>query len=227
MGLFARRIRSESQDNSQEDINETRRIEQWIARVKHGAPISDAAFDEIYPDEIKKLSRVHWTPIEVIKRATQLLVKHPNARVLDVGSGVGKFCLVGAMVSDGRFHGIEQRKHFVDLANSLVSRYKLPRTTFIHGNFKEIDWSDYDAVYLFNPFQENKTPEQRLDNTVPLSRDIYRDYVIAAFAKLETLKKGARVVTYHGFGGVFPESFERKVSEWCYRGPLELWIKAH
>jgi hypothetical protein len=96
----------------------------------------------------------------------------------------------------------------------------------MHGNFKELDWSGYDSVYLFNPFQENKTPEQRLDNTVPLSRDIFRDYVTAAYGKLETLKKGARVVTYHGFGGAFPETFERHLSEWCYRGPLELWKKA-
>lgn len=221
MGLFARRLKTEHQELI--DAYET---EQWIARVKHGAPISDSTFDEIYPEEIRKLSRVHWTPIEVIRRASQLLVTHNEARVLDVGSGVGKFCIVSALTTDGRFHGIEQRKHYVELANSLVSRYKVPRTTFMLGNFKEIDWSEYDAVYLFNPFQENKTPDQRLDDTVPLSRDIYRDYVTAAFAKLETLKKGARVVTYHGFGGAFPESFERQVSEWCYRGPLELWIKA-
>jgi len=197
----------------------------WIDRLRHGAPLSDAAFDEIYPDAIRRLSRVHWTPIEVIRRAIRLLVTHENSKVLDVGSGVGKFCLAGALISSGRFFGIEQRQHYVELANSLASRYKIPRTTFTHGNFKNVDWAQFDAVYLFNPFQENKTPEQRLDDTVPLSRELFREYVAAVHGKLETLLKGARVVTYHGFGGTFPVTFEREVSEWCYRGPLELWIK--
>lgn len=218
MGLFARHFHEVNQDQFAD--------EQWITRLKKGAPLSDNAFDEIYPDSIRSLSRVHWTPIEVARRAAQLLVNFDGARVLDVGSGVGKFCLVGSLVSKGRFYGIEQRKHYVDLANSLVSRFKLSRTAFTHGNFKDLKWSEYDAVYLFNPFQENKTPEQRLDDSVPLSRDLYREYVIAAFEKLESMRKGARVVTYHGFGGAFPESFERKLSEWCYRGPLELWIKS-
>lgn len=217
MGLFARHFYESPRDHSGD--------EEWITRLKKGAPLSDNAFDEIYPEPIRRLSKVHWTPIEVIRRATQLLIEHDGARVLDVGSGVGKFCIVGALISSGRFYGIEQRKHYVDLANSLVDHYKLARTTFFNGNFEEIDWTAYDAVYLFNPFQENKTPEQRLDDSVPLSRDLYREYVTAAFEKLESLRKGARVVTYHGFGGAFPESYERKISEWCYRGPIELWIK--
>jgi len=200
-------------------------IHSWIDRLRYGAPLSDAAFDEIYPDAIRRLSRVHWTPIEVIRRAIRLLIVHENAKVLDVGSGVGKFCLAGALISSGRFFGIEQRKHYVELAHLLASRYKIPRTTFTHGNFKSMDWSEFDAVYLFNPFQENKTPEQRLDDTVPLSREVFHEYVGAVYEKLETLPKGARVVTYHGFGGAFPMTFEREVSEWCCRGPLELWIK--
>jgi predicted RNA methylase len=221
MGFFARRHQEQPDEFLQEE-----RLSRWIDRVRRNAPISDAALDEIYPSSIQQLSRTHWTPIEVIRRATSLLVTFEGTRVLDVGSGVGKFCLVGALVSKGRFTGIEQRPHFVELANQLVSRYKIPRVNFIHGNFKALDWTAFHSIYLFNPFQENKTPDQRLDNAVPLSRELYSDYVSATTEKLEQMPSGTRVVTYHGFGGNFPSSYERHVSEWCYRGPLELWIKS-
>jgi SAM-dependent methyltransferase len=219
MRLFARL-------NTQQDEAATQeRLTRAISRLRHGAPLSDAAFDEIFPAFIRNLSRVHWTPIEVIRRAVSLLVTHPGTRILDVGSGVGKFCMVGALISEGRFFGIEQRKHFVELANHLSARHCIARTTFQHGDLSEIQWQDFDAIYLFNPFQENKTPDQRLDDTVPLSRELYLKYVSAAALNLEKMPQGARVVTYHGFGGSFPKNYERKVSEWCYRGPLELWIK--
>ena len=44
---------------------------------------------------------MHWTPVHVARRAAQFLVTGPETRVLDVGSGPGKFCLVGALATQG------------------------------------------------------------------------------------------------------------------------------
>ena len=40
----------------------------------------------------------------------------PGEVVLDIGCGPGKFCIVGALATTGRFTGVEQRKHLCDAA---------------------------------------------------------------------------------------------------------------
>ncbi len=52
----------------------------------------DVTFDDLYPEDIQNLSPMHWTPVDIARRASNFLAI-PNARVLDIGSGVGKFCI--------------------------------------------------------------------------------------------------------------------------------------
>jgi hypothetical protein len=138
---------------------------------------------------------------------------------------VGKFCFVAALSTPARLFGIEQRRHFVETAQAIVHRYRIPRVAFACRNLKDTDWSEFQGVYLFNPFQENQTPENRLDSSVELRRDLFDEYVRCTEARLATLKKGSRVATYHGFGGSFPRAYRRRRLEFCERGPLELWEK--
>src|SRR5438309_796822 len=66
----------------------------------------DIYFDRIYPEWARKLSRIHWTPIPVVRRAVELLTEGREldpVRILDVGSGAGKFCLIGAAISYAQF----------------------------------------------------------------------------------------------------------------------------
>ena len=67
--------------------------------------VEDEKFDLIYPPQIRELSSLHWTPVAVAAEAAKLLVTAPGTRVLDIGCGPGKFCLVGASLTDGRFTG--------------------------------------------------------------------------------------------------------------------------
>ena len=53
--------------------------------------LEDEAFNTIYPEEIRKLSRKHWTPVAVAKMAAEFLVVRPGIKVLDIGSGAGSF----------------------------------------------------------------------------------------------------------------------------------------
>ena len=75
--------------------------------------IEDEKFDQIYPPRIRELSRLYWTPIRVAAEAAKLLVTTPGTRVLDVGCGPAKFCLVGASLTQGVFIGVEQREDLV------------------------------------------------------------------------------------------------------------------
>lgn len=195
-------------------------------RLQNQAWVDDTYFDRIYPETLQNKSRLHWTPIPVVTRAVELLTENrPSARILDLGSGVGKFCLAGAMLSRARFHGIEQRAHFVDLSRRLITHYQIPRVTFFHGNLYDVDWSRYDGVYLFNPFQENKTPYQRIDSSIELGLNHFDRYVQFTHRELSRMPAGFRVVTYHGFGGRIPDSYRLLVREFCHRGPLECWEK--
>jgi len=49
--------------------------------------------------------------------------------------------------------------------------------------------------------------------------------VLAAEQLLGRARVGTRVVTYHGFGGVMPDSYRLALRERCYSGLLELWVK--
>ncbi|MGZ3689364.1 MAG: methyltransferase domain-containing protein [Bdellovibrionota bacterium] len=197
-------------------------------RLMNGASVDDHYFDRIFPPWARFLSHTHWTPMPVIQRATQLLTGgRPDPKILDAGSGVGKFCIAGALMSRGRFFGVEQRPTFVNLGRALVSHHEVERVTLIQANLLEIDWSEYDAIYLFNPFLEHLLPRQSLDKSIELDETFYRRYVRHTERQLQRMPQGARVVTYHGFGGTFPESYTRLVREHCHRGPLEFWIKTN
>jgi precorrin-6B methylase 2 len=46
--------------------------------------------------------------------AARFLAPTKKASIIDIGAGVGKFCVVGSIFTKGNFTGIEQRKKFID-----------------------------------------------------------------------------------------------------------------
>lgn len=189
--------------------------------------VSNLRFDRMYPAMIRKLSSVHWTPVEVAQRATSLLIVQEGDKILDVGSGCGKFCIIGAASNPkANFYGIEQRSHLIEIAKKSAKDLNLSNVTFLEGNMVALDWSEFDGIYLFNPFYENRMlPFSRIDLSIPATQDRYDFYIETVHAKLARLKKGTRVATYHGFGGDFPRNYELHYQEQIGTSQLELWIK--
>ena len=187
---------------------------------------ADIAFDGVYPDWVRRCSRRHWTPMEVAQRAAELLVTDDNTRVLDVGSGAGKFCIIGALTTRGVFSGIEQRPALVEVARAAANHYGARRTDFIHGDITSIDWREFNAFYLFNPFSEDGGGAfEAIDQTIAFSPARQQRYIRFTWARLEAAPLGTRVVTYHGYGGSMPAGFrcircEPKGSDF-----VELWLK--
>src|SRR3954471_20676012 len=92
-----------------------------LSRHELGA---DDEFDTVYSERVRSHSERHWTPVEVATRAADLLVASAYTRVLDVGSGAGKFCIVGALATrHGRFYGVEQRADLVHAAREAARHY--------------------------------------------------------------------------------------------------------
>ena len=203
------------------------KVDAWskISRdLRSGTIVQDQDFDQVYPHSIRALSESHWTPVEVAIKAAKLLTYTSKMRILDVGSGCGKFCTIAALVSDADYVGIEQRSQLLLLAKKTARRLQASNVNFILGNMMELDWSAYNGFYLFNPFHENRLKLNKIDGTILLSHSKYHLYVRSVVSKLEQLKKGTRVVTYHGFGGKMPETYaKRSVSTEI--NELELWVK--
>jgi SAM-dependent methyltransferase len=182
----------------------------------------DRAFDALVPDEWRHMSQTHWTPFDVAIRATALLCPAAGTRVLDVGAGIGKVCILGAMAAGGTWCGVEQHARFVDAARTLARAFGVSeRTRFLHGDALSIDWREFDAIYLYNPFEFPLFPGTAggsIDGRVQVAR--VQD-------RLAALPDQVRVVTFHGFGGVMPGSYELVYQE---RMPgvgldLVLWVQ--
>lgn len=187
---------------------------------------SDDEFDSIYPTRMRELSNVHWTPVEVAAEVSRFLVRDEDSSVLDVGSGVGKFCLVSAMVSQGRYLGVERRGDLVNLARYVSKQFHLSNVLFREGDAFDIDWNDFSSIYLYNPFYEQIAhPHLRIDANVELTRENFDHFVEAAENKLRLLVPGTRVATYNGFGGKIPESFQCVWSSKVKECGLAFWEK--
>jgi predicted RNA methylase len=192
-----------------------------------GLPLpSDAEFDRVYPESIQRLSALHWTPVSVAARAAAILVRAGSTRILDVGSGAGKFCIVGAQVTSARFVGLERRQHLVDIAGGAAMKLGVSRATFVHASVEQFRFEGFDGVYLYNPFFEQISPYiPQIDASVEHSARLYRVFTEAVTAQLATLTPGTAVVTYHGFGGLMPTSYRFMGDEPAGDDLLDLWIK--
>jgi SAM-dependent methyltransferase len=184
--------------------------------------IEDERFDRIYPPPIRKLSSLFWTPVAVAEEAAKLLVTAPGTRVLDLGCGPGKFCLVAATLTDGRFTGVEQRAELVAAARAAATALRLSEVEFLHGNLIDVAFADYDAFYLFNPFEENMHGHI-IDSAIPLSADLFKKYTSHVAHQLGGRPLGTHVVTYAGYANDIPACYDCERA--LFRDDLKLWIK--
>lgn len=166
---------------------------------------------------------MHWTPVDVAKKAAYFLAV-PHARVLDIGSGVGKFCITaGAHFPKTQFIGVEQRKALCKYAEMAKNEMKLDNVSFIYGNLTDLDYNDYDHFYFYNAFYENIEPGSRIDYAVRTSFELYERYSRFVYAMLDAKKPGTRLVTYHARETQVPASYA--LVDNSYSKVLKMWIK--
>ncbi len=191
--------------------------------LRRRVAISDAELDQVFPEELRDRSHLHWTPVEIAIRAADLLAPAPHLRVLDVGAGVGKMCLVGALVTGAMWWGIEQDATLVSAANQAAWALDADRRTrFVHGDGSRLAWDDFDAFYFYNPFSTlmlapHASPFVRYATIQSTLRRIEQ--------RLAAARPGTRVVTYHGFGGKLPAGYTLISREPAGGDALELWIR--
>jgi len=191
--------------------------------LKLNIEVTDAQFDSIYPERIRKVANRHWTPVSVAKQASEFLAEKPGAKVLDIGSGAGKFCMVAASHTKGYFVGVEQRADLVEISNELASVYNIQNVKFVHSNITSVQFRNYDSFYFFNSFHENIASFGHIDDKIKGDPRLYELYSSQTYGQFASLPPGARVVTYNSTAEMIPATFRLVYS--LKKDLLKFWEK--
>lgn len=193
--------------------------------IKLNKNIKDPVFDLIYLDKIKEFADIHFTPFKVSKTAARFLADKIGVKVLDIGAGAGKFCMIGAACTEGIFTGVEQRESLVLAAKQLTKHYKLTNISFIHSNIINISFKNYDAFYIYNPFYENISLLGTVDDEIEYKRAFYDSYSLYVNQQLSKMPIGTKLVTYFSYGKEVPDNY--KIHTTAFDGKLKMWMKVN
>lgn len=186
--------------------------------------INDQHFDNLYSNRMQELSGKHWTPVQVAINAAGFLAEQPGSRILDIGSGIGKFCLVAGQSQPGsHFYGVEQRRELISVSDRAKRLTGIENVTFIHANFTQIDLNKFDHFYFYNSFYENLVEDEyHIDESIDYSLSLYEYYTHYLFKALEKKPRGTKLATYHGFREVVPSGYRQVDTVY---NSLRCWIK--
>ncbi|MBS1528394.1 MAG: methyltransferase [Bacteroidetes bacterium] len=185
--------------------------------------MNDTTFDRVYPNDIRIKSKKHWTPLNIARKAADFLAE-PDATVLDIGSGAGKFCLAGAYDHpEIIFCGVEQRHDLVLCAEAAKNHMGLTNAHFLYANMTQVKFSEFDHFYFYNSFYENIDGDDAIDNSIETSYSLYSYYTRYLYAELEKKPPGTKLVTFHSAGEEVPKSF--RLADISFDMMLQMWIK--
>lgn len=191
---------------------------------RHNWFTSDNHFNELYHNDIRQLAARHWTPLNVARKAASFLTLDGAANILDVGSGAGKFCLAAAhYYPQASYYGIEQRAPLVHCARETQEVLGLDNISFIHGNFTQLDFNEYDHFYFYNSFYENIEKNYAIDQSIAYSAELYHYYTHYMYSQLSQKSRGTRIVTFHSLEDEIPGQYRVVRSE--MNELLKYWIK--
>lgn len=185
---------------------------------------SDSQFDHLYPEEMQQLSARHWTPLSVARKAARFLDSKKGVKVLDIGSGIGKFCLTAAFSHPNAFfYGVEQRCDLVCYADKIKEILELKNVSFRHCNFTQLNFLDYDHFYFYNSFYENLIGTDKIDNNIYYSTGLYNYYNRYLYTQLGKMPSGTRLATFHSLEDEIPPSYQ--LVNMDRDNLLKCWIK--
>lgn len=197
------------------------------AALRVGRSSANDAFDRFLPEELREVSGKYWTPLPVVRRAAAWLREAHVRTVVDIGSGAGKFCVAGALLTRCRFIGLEQRASLVGSARELADLFEVhDRVTFVHGTCAAETTPMGEAYYLFNPFAAYRFDSATYDDpAVTFTPETLSVDIASVTEVLSRAPLGTFVITYNGFGAPPPPDYEQ--IDVCTRlpGTLRLWKK--
>jgi len=180
-------------------------------------------FDELLRSDFQQLSATFWSPEEVIKIAVEWMELDASSKVLDIGSGVGKFCIEGARINEAQFTGVEIRPELVDEADRVVQELGLKNVQFICSDIKDIDFSEFSSFFYYNSFCEHLSINEVIDDSLDFSRENHREYEDLVFEQMNKMPKTTKIVCYNSREFILPNTY--RLVRMNKEGDLALWIK--
>jgi Predicted O-methyltransferase len=163
--------------------------------------------------------------MEIAKKAARFLASAPGTKILDIGSGVGKFCLIGAYNFPASFfYGIEQREDLYQIAVTAKGTTGTGNANFFLGNLTQVDHTRFDHFYFYNAFYENLAGDGHIDQLLPYSTELYLYYSRYLYGMLESKKSGTRLVTFHSLEDEVPPCYQ--LVDATVDLNLKMWVKS-
>jgi hypothetical protein len=105
-----------------------------------------------------------------------------------------------------------------------ADRFALANVSFVYSNILDVDFEQFDAFYIFNPFLENIDRSAQMDQLIDSKNSDYEIFRQFVHDQLEKKNVGTRIVSYYNASGQIPDSYELKKSS--FGGTLHFWEKA-
>jgi len=169
---------------------------------------SEQSFCQLYPLSVQRLDKLHWSPLTIIYKSVQFLANRNNAKILDIGSGTGKFCLAGAYYKpNAAFYGVEQRQYLIGHAESAKEKLGRLKVQFMHKNFTQLNLKEFNGFYFYNSFFESIPGTEKIDDSIAYSPELYHYYSRYLSRELDEMPTGTRVATYCSWDDEIPPSY--------------------
>lgn len=195
------------------------------AHLRTRAPVTDDAFDSLLSQRASAHSPTFWTPVHVAQAAARLFREAGATRVLDVGSGVGKFCTILSLDSGHRVWGVERRGALV-YESRLLAQQLEAEVVIIEGALTDVDPRPFDGFYFFNPLAEHLAqPAFCFDVEIERSLEGHLREARCIEQWLNDAPVGTCFVTYNGLGGRIPTSFMARRTLQLHGNVMRLWVK--
>ncbi len=159
--------------------------------------LNDHFFNSLTSAEFSNHDEIHWSKFAIIKEVVSFLEKNNAKNVLDIGSGIGKFCLLGSMLSKIEFTGVEIRSSLHKESLRIKKLLNTSSVNFIQDDIKNVDFSPFDAFYYYNPFCEHIATKDIIDDCIELSEEKFYEYEDIIINKLDDLKIGTLVILHY------------------------------
>jgi hypothetical protein len=92
------------------------------------------------------------TEYMTIRHILHFLELNADDVVMDLGSGYGRFGFYVALATDARIVGVELVKRRVQKAEETRHRFGISNLSFVEENIVDVDLSEGNIFYLYNPF---------------------------------------------------------------------------
>lgn len=187
--------------------------------------MTDTLWDSYLPEKFRMLSPFQWTPISVIERTWKYLSLDGVTSIVDLGSGVGKFCIYLSFLSNHSIEisGLEDREELVVLSDSLKEHWETPKVKFRNENFLQHFPEGHSHYYCFNPLYETMKGSHSIDLQKQKSANQFLKDLQTLKQNLLLLKSKTKLITFHGFGGSSLPGFRIVLKEEISGGEYLIW----